>query len=58
MKFKHRSVFNQIKNNCSEKTKSQLSSFVFIKIIMNQIWTLVDDLDSILQNIYEETEND
>lgn len=58
MKFQHSSVFKQIKNNCSEKTKSQLSSFVFIKIIMNQIWTLVDDLDSILQNIYEEIGND
>lgn len=58
MKFQHRFVFNQIKNNCAEKIKSQLSGLLFVRIIMNQIWTSVDDLDSILQNIYEETGND
>lgn len=58
MKFQHRFILNQIKNSCAEKRKIQISGLLFVRIIINQIWTLVDNLDSITQNIYEEIEND
>ena len=40
-------IQTEIRDLISLKTKKQINGLIFIRIIMNQIWNKIDDIDEI-----------